>query len=39
MLDSVNKYILRCCLKVDVVVRECKYVCIEVLLDGVRECK
>ena len=32
MLVSVNKYVLRCCLKV--VVRDCKYVCIEVLFEG-----
>ena len=41
MLGSVNTYVLRFCLNVDVVVSECKYVCIEVLFEGVsvRECK
>ena len=41
VLGSVNTYVMRCCLKVDVDVSECKYVCIEVLFEGVsvRECK
>ena len=34
MLDSVNTYVLRCCLNVDVIVRDCKYVCTEVLFEG-----
>ena len=39
MLVSVNAYVLRCCLKVDVC--ECKYVCIEVWFEcvSVSECK